>query len=463
MANPEHTYWLREGASEWNGWRAARPEVVPDLEIADARGLNLDSCDLHGAILRGADFGNASLRNADLTRADMSQVSFVGADMSGATLSHATIVSANFSNVNLTGATLESAAMASANLTNAQLSKAVCRGAIFTAATLKGALLVETILENARFDEADLEGTLLRRANLAGASLVAVNLQKADLSGSSLVGANCSDADFRGATLTDCALCKAILRRTRFAGASLAGSDFSEAVMDRVDFQGVDLSGVVLFGSKMTSPTWRFRPPSASWSGALIVRDPVPTHPIQDVLGLPHALKRSIADAQYLVEIQKTMSGTLLQRVLFRLWGATCAFGQSLSRWASLSAVIVILFTGAYMTVEFAGPEYSPAKPLSQATAAAAGSAGQPTPSNSGPASLVIGATMPGAVDVTTVARRPGILRALYLSVMVFTGFSDMVPVSDAGRTLIAAEVVVGYMMLGALLAILANKFARLA
>ena len=46
------------------------------------------------------------------------------------------------------------------------------------------------------------------------------------------------------------------------------------------------------------------------------------------------------------------------------------------------------------------------------------------------------------------------------MSTVIFTtlGFSDVTPATQVGKLLIAAEVIIGYVMLGALLAILANR-----
>ena len=59
---------------------------------------------------------------------------------------------------------------------------------------------------------------------------------------------------------------------------------------------------------------------------------------------------------------------------------------------------------------------------------------------------------------------RPDFLRALYFSVstLMTLGLGDEVPVTGLGRLVTMTEVVVGYVMLGGLLSIFANKLARL-
>jgi len=58
---------------------------------------------------------------------------------------------------------------------------------------------------------------------------------------------------------------------------------------------------------------------------------------------------------------------------------------------------------------------------------------------------------------------QPGLLEYLYYSVVTFTtlGFGDIVPLTRWARFVVGLEVVLGYVMLGGLISIFANKFAR--
>ncbi len=58
---------------------------------------------------------------------------------------------------------------------------------------------------------------------------------------------------------------------------------------------------------------------------------------------------------------------------------------------------------------------------------------------------------------------QPGFLDYLYYSVVTFTtlGFGDIVPLTVPARIVVGLEVVLGYVMLGGLISIFANKFAR--
>jgi len=61
MANPEHLAKLQEGVETWNAWRAANPEVRPDLSETDLTSADLYWADLHLENLDGAKLCSAEL------------------------------------------------------------------------------------------------------------------------------------------------------------------------------------------------------------------------------------------------------------------------------------------------------------------------------------------------------------------------------------------------------------------
>jgi uncharacterized protein YjbI with pentapeptide repeats len=448
VANPEHAYWFREGSESWNRWRATNKDIIPDLNLVDGRGLMLDSADLSGALLRGADLSGASLQNANLQGAKMDHMKLLRGDLSHANLSVGNLDHAVLCGTNLTSAIFVEGSFVGAELCNAQLSNAIGSRAIFTGAKFNDALLVETILESALLDHVDFQGALIRRADLSNAKLTDSDFNGTELDGSRINSADLTDANCCKASIKDCNLKSSTLRRTRLSEASLTRSDLSDAILDQIDFDGVDLNGVVLFGTKIINPSWSFKPPIATLFGSLKIRDPIPTHPIQDVLGLPHVLRRAIADAQYLVEVERRMQVNNWQRLLFRLWGITSAFGQSFTRWLGWSLLVLVVFAGVFTQLDFASPRYKDKSGTVQGSDLSSGEVAKET----------------RVVEAAVVVSKLTALKALYVSTVVFTtlGFSDMTPVSTAGRLVVALEVTIGYVMLGALLAILANKLARL-
>src|SRR5262245_41997001 len=57
LANREHLKTLRRGAAAWNRWRAAHPDVTPDLSGADLHRIPLEGFDLSDAKLASVDAG----------------------------------------------------------------------------------------------------------------------------------------------------------------------------------------------------------------------------------------------------------------------------------------------------------------------------------------------------------------------------------------------------------------------
>jgi hypothetical protein len=99
VANPEHLKILKQGADNWNMWRANNPSIKPDLADAHLSGVSLNSFDLFLSDLDGAFLGGADLQQADLSYASLTEADLSDADLRGA----------NFLYTNLNGANLQRA------------------------------------------------------------------------------------------------------------------------------------------------------------------------------------------------------------------------------------------------------------------------------------------------------------------------------------------------------------------
>ena len=78
MANQSHVQLLLQGVSVWNQWRAAHPEIRPDLSGAYLTGADLTQASLHAADLTEANVTEADLEEADLTRATLIKADLTG-------------------------------------------------------------------------------------------------------------------------------------------------------------------------------------------------------------------------------------------------------------------------------------------------------------------------------------------------------------------------------------------------
>ena len=98
MADDVHLAVLKRGADAWNRWRAAHPDIRPDLSNANLRGLDLVKVDLSRADLRRTDLRGTILSDAVLVGADLSDTNFFKAVIDGADLSGANLIGAKFFN-----------------------------------------------------------------------------------------------------------------------------------------------------------------------------------------------------------------------------------------------------------------------------------------------------------------------------------------------------------------------------
>lgn len=120
-------------------------------------------------------------------------------------------------------------------------------------------------------------------------------------------------------------------------------------------------------------------------------------------------------------------------RFLYFLWWLTSRCGESFKRWLGWSAAIVLIFAGLYAYVW--------------------GEGGKP---------LIAEGVINSAANAPAM-ERPPFITALYFSVATFTtlGFGDVTQVSDWGKFVVGLEVIIGYIMLGGLIALFANKLVR--
>ncbi len=283
-------------------------------------------------------------------------------------------------------------------------------GADLSRANLVGARLVGAKLQDAVLFEADLTDTEFFTANLAGANLSACRAERAGLESVDLTNATLFDARLRGASLSGARLAGADLRAASLVGArlretDLARADLTRTILREADLEGSDVTDATFVDADLRQAHLRglrgFA--RANWVGT-------------DVFGVnfsgAYMLRRTIADQNYLHEFR---TKSTFNSALYWVWWATSDCGRSFLRWGSWIAFLALLFAGLY---EFVALDYGEHR----------------TPFSS-----------------------------LYYSVVTLTtlGYGDIVPASPGAQILAMVEVVLGYVMLGGLLSIFANKMAR--
>lgn len=303
---------------------------------------------------------------------------------------------------------------------------------------LSGADLSERNLTGVNLDDADLSGADLFQSNLSGANLKMATLAGADLSGADLSNAALYKADLSKAVLLQAILSHGDFRATNLIGADLrgvraTGTDFSESrmvganlkqalldssVLSLADVTNTNLTHADLSQADLTSlkyGSWHsmrghfygIRGLDSCFGNALFVRDAKD----QDYLD---TLENDILETESNVH-------RAWKRSWFKVW-SVFDYGRSLVKAGLLGLSIVTFFSLIY--------------------------------------SLDIALGW-GLIEYPV--RAEGWLSPWYFSVVTYTtlGFGDITPRSSLGQAVVIVEVVLGYLTLGLLLSILANKVAR--
>ena len=135
MADQQHLEILKQGVEAWNQWRQAHRGVVPDLNSADLKNVDLKKSNLYQAHLKGADLSGAHLEDAVLYGAHLEDATLIHTNLKGADLSLAHLERAHLGNAHLERADLSGAHLESANLYEANLEGANLENAFFDSET----------------------------------------------------------------------------------------------------------------------------------------------------------------------------------------------------------------------------------------------------------------------------------------------------------------------------------------
>ncbi len=296
------------------------------------------------------------------------------------------------------------------DLVNADLSGRDLRGINLSGRDLRGAKLFKADLRGAILQDCNLEGAELSAANLEGANLEAVIAKRAGFGMAQMKNCSLFRANLEGATLTQADLRMANLNcanldKSRLREAQLCSADLSEATLLEADLSMANIDHANFNNSDLRGARLRmmcnFK--SARWIGT----------DIRDVnFAGAYLMRREIVDQNFIKEFR---SYNRMSALLYYPWMITCDCGRSMLRWCLWIGVQGLLFAWLYTLV---GIDFGQA----------------PTP-----------------------------VAPLYFSVVTLTtlGFGDIVPRTMMGQLLVMTEVTLGYMMLGGLLSIFANKLAR--
>lgn len=261
-----------------------------------------------------------------------------------------------------------------------------------------------------------LPGIDLRGSKLSGAVFRNAFLENAIFSNTimnEVVFDDCiaESALFRQAVISNASFKGAYISRSFFTNAELHNSTFESADLSQANFQNAKMQDVDLRNSDMRG---------ATFDEALILRPKFNTKSKYQGINLgscfgSQRFNRTARDQGYIEEWRQTFWG----RLLYWPWQVSSLCGRSFGLWAFWSLFIAFIFGCRIFQM---GPECFHSQ-----------------------------------------YQQWSFLTAQYYSIVTFStlGFGDVVPKCTSGAVLVATEVVIGYLMLGGLISVLANKIAR--
>lgn len=215
-----------------------------------------------------------------------------------------------------------------------------------------------------------------------------------------------------GARLTDLDLSNASLFRTRLQKATLRRTSFRRAILTKAHLEDADLRDAVLDDAHLGHI--RYTEDSFWWRGTVLME----TH-LGRALYVDPVLERCAKDQYYLYVLKYRNRRNAIFRAFFFLWWITCNFGRSAWMWASWSIGLALGFAALFYWL--------------------------------------------GEDAFATANLEWNFQTMIYYSVVTFTtlGFGDVIPKTQTAAWCVTAEVIIGYVMLGGLISILATKIAQ--
>lgn len=221
-----------------------------------------------------------------------------------------------------------------------------------------------------------------------------------DLSGAKLRKADLSGADLSGADLREASLEEANLEIAKLRKADLQEASLRKADLFQADLFQADLSGANLREAKLTGIRYRRL---GRCRGILL----------EGCSGSPMFI-RDAKDNEYIEEFADR------HKYLYYAWSISSDCGRSIWRWVLCSLILALSFAAVFHLLGEQHFHFQSKISFNWFT-------------------------------------------EIYYSIVTFTtlGFGDITPISIWAMVFVTAEVIIGYLMLGGLIAILASKLAR--
>lgn len=369
MASPEAVECLRQGGDAWKEF-VGRPRTgLIDLRFAD-----LEGCDL-----RERDFVHCDLSGAQMAGANLDHTSFVNTVVTGAQFINASLVRSTWRDVKAARVSITHAIVRSSDFIGVEFTTLEAASVVIVDTRFQRCQLTDVSVQDSEFKDVTFDETKIRRLQGAETQLVhCMHINQCDLvdwsfdssllaecsfngcriSQWTMMDTNVSDATFKLCDLahvnlvqgrfSDCEISQSQILDMSFNSTQVVGLDLSGSTVKQGNLTNYDLATCVLLHTAFVACEWPTQAGRVTWTGAYIPSPYLLRQPVQDVYGVSPTLRREIGDAQYLMKTSEQLHG-LGERLLFRFWGATTEFGQSLVRLTCFSVFLVLVHTIALL------------------------------------------------------------------------------------------------------------------
>ena len=327
----------------------------------------------------------------------MRGASLTNADLSRGKFVHTDFNDANLAGANFTGSNLLLTDFTGADLQRADLSQTVPRAEHEGGPITRGPRFTDSNLATANLSQAYCLASDFTGANLGGACFAGAKLERANFTGVDLSNLDMSESKLHNATLQNTSLRNTNLQAADLAGANLQNTNLSGADICRANLTSANLAQSKVDDIKYNRQT-RFRG----------IR-------LQGCYGSSR-FRRYAEDQDFIEEFKQAHPN------YYRVWMGLTDCGRSLIRVVSWSLALSLVF------------------------------------------GIVYYALGESAFKIDSEQGLPwNLFTTVYYSVVTFTtlGFGDITPRTSIAAAVVMIEVVIGYVMLGILISILATKVAR--
>lgn len=243
------------------------------------------------------------------------------------------------------------------------------------------------------------------------------DLSESDLNGSDFSESNMANAKFVGANLAGSKFHNVRLYMATFSSCDLSNAVFKEADLSGADLSLTNLKFTTFADTNLAGCKWQFESFSTRVFEAFSVEKP------KRFLGCRvdsaygnERFKKAVREEAYIEEV------TQAHPLGYKLWLLSSDCGRSIRIWSLWSILFAFVFAWIIFKIGLAGFAFDE--------------------------------------QVTALIKGGDFWSFLYYSTVTFTGFGDISPVTGLAMLVVVSEVIIGFVMLGLLVSIFANKVA---